>query len=249
MPRAYCAKSKVTVCVFVYELICVIKSTMSLSALQPFMDSLVSELQQLRSAIGAVQLDADSAGLASHSIDVCPKRTGKPCSFWEKFGRCNFGSRCKLEHAAAAEGKGQGNGQVDLPAPLAASLAVGQSGAKRTQMISCKDKHARGCEPNFVIDLEFYEEKCEKEGWSMPKSCKACREKSKSDRIGAERPVANLFTGHQDDHGDEYDEADDEFWCQDLQMAGLITADAVENVFTSEVTTLSPEVDNPVTRG
>jgi hypothetical protein len=179
-----------------------------------------------------------------HQTDVCPKRTGKPCSFWEKFGRCNFGSRCKLEHAAAAEGKGQGNGQVDLPAPLAASLAVGQSGAKRTQMISCKDKHARGCEPNFVIDLEFYEEKCEKEGWSMPKSCKACREKSKSDRINAERPVANLFTGHQDDHGDEYDEADDEFWCQDLQMAGLITADAVENVFTSEVTTLSPEVDN-----
>ena len=38
---------------------------MSLSALQPFMDSLVSEIQQLRSAIGAVQLDADSAGLAS----------------------------------------------------------------------------------------------------------------------------------------------------------------------------------------
>ena len=65
MPRAYCAKSKVTVCVFVYELICIIKSTMSLSALQPFMDSLVSELQQLRSAIGAVQLDADGAGLAS----------------------------------------------------------------------------------------------------------------------------------------------------------------------------------------
>ena len=65
MPRAYCAKSKVTVCVIVYELNCVIKSTMSLSALQPFMDSLVSEIQQLRSAIGAVQLDADSAGLAS----------------------------------------------------------------------------------------------------------------------------------------------------------------------------------------
>ena len=38
---------------------------MSLSAHQPFMDLLVSELQQLRSAIGAVQLDADSAGLAS----------------------------------------------------------------------------------------------------------------------------------------------------------------------------------------
>ena len=65
MPRAYCAKSKVTVCVIVYELNCVIKSTMSLSALQPFMDSLMSEIQQLRSAIGAVQLDADSAGLAS----------------------------------------------------------------------------------------------------------------------------------------------------------------------------------------
>jgi hypothetical protein len=82
MPRAYCAKSKVTVCVFVYELICIIKSTMSLSALQPFMDSLVSELQQLRSAIGAVQLDADSAGLASlltdgnTRIELCVCRSG-----------------------------------------------------------------------------------------------------------------------------------------------------------------------------
>ena len=44
---------------------------MSLSALQPFMDSLVSEIQQLRSAIGAVQLDADSAGLASVRMLGC----------------------------------------------------------------------------------------------------------------------------------------------------------------------------------
>ena len=34
------------------------------------MDSLVSEIQQLRSAIGAVQLDADSAGLASSTPRV-----------------------------------------------------------------------------------------------------------------------------------------------------------------------------------
>ena len=65
MPRAYYAKRIITVCVIVYELNRQIKTTMSLSALQPFMDSLVSEIQQLRSAIGAVQLDADSAGLAS----------------------------------------------------------------------------------------------------------------------------------------------------------------------------------------
>ena len=65
MPRAYYAKRKITVCVIVYELNCLIKITMSLTALQPLMDSLVSEIQQLRSAIGAVQLNADSAGLAS----------------------------------------------------------------------------------------------------------------------------------------------------------------------------------------
>ena len=66
MLSAHYAKRKITVCVIVYGLNCLIKITMSLTALQPFMDSLVSEIQQLRLAIGAVQLDADSAGLASH---------------------------------------------------------------------------------------------------------------------------------------------------------------------------------------
>ena len=54
MPRAHYAKRIITVCVIVYELNCLITITMPLTALQSFMDSLVSEMQQFRSAIGAV---------------------------------------------------------------------------------------------------------------------------------------------------------------------------------------------------
>ena len=73
---------------------------MSLSALQPFMDSLVSEIQQLRSAIGAVQLDADSAGLASQKFYM----TCNPFNWMESIsleGKTDFFSRRVGEYQKA----------------------------------------------------------------------------------------------------------------------------------------------------
>jgi hypothetical protein len=164
-----------------------------------------------------------------HLTEVCPKRTGKPCGFWVKFGRCNFGDRCKLEHTAANEGQ---KGAASLSTGLNetdTALPVGQSDVKKMQMVSCKDKHSGGCEPNFMIDLDFYQKKCAEDGWSMPKSCKACRDKSRIDRSAAERPTGNsLFVSHSE-HDAEYEEADDEYLCQDMQMSGLMTTSAMDD--------------------
>ena len=100
---------------------------------------------------------------------------------------------------------------------------------KKVQIVSCTDKHSGGCEPNFMIDLDFYLKKCAEDGWSLPKSCKSCREKSRIQRSAAERPTGNsLFVSHSE-HDAEYEEADDEYLCQDMQMSGLMTTSAMDD--------------------
>lgn len=126
------------------------------------------------------------------------------CMQFQNRGKCSYGDQCKYSHD---QGRSQDSSQPENQESSPLKAAAGEDDFDMIE-IECTKNACMECEKKFTASKSWYETK----GFSLPKSCKACRKFKNSQ---SNNGMSALLTAHGDeDSSTDSNDLDDEDYIQ-----------------------------------